>query len=523
MYVRKKANKTGSISVQAIEKSKYHGYRVIKTFGCSSDPVEIEMLYREALQWVRSQSGLEIFPDENENARLYDMQFASLYQDQLRLVGPELIFGTLFDRIGYGKVKTTDSILFRSLVITRLYHPGSKLRTMEYLRRFMHVDYSVDKVYRFLDKLCIRTDKGGVEECGVKWQVEQISFAHTREVMGGEVSVVFYDTTTLYFESREDDMRVPGFSKDGKHSNPQVVLGLLVGTGGNPIGYELHRGNKYEGETLIPIIKKMEKRFGMQHPIVIADAGLLSQSNLVELEKNGYRYILGARIRSLKQEVKEEILSKNLTHGQSTEIAFGSRRMIVTMSDNRAKKDASEREKGIKRLEKKFASGKITKQSVNNRGYNCLLSIEGEMTVCIDEAKIEEAARLDGLKGYITNSSLPTGEIIDNYRNLYLIERAFRFNKTDLDIRPMYHRLFNRIEAHVCVCFTAYTIMLELERILKTSGCGISLHRAMFLAESIHELTYVNPYSNQRKSVLLKTDHDVEVSRLLQLVGEGRI
>lgn len=522
MFVRKKKNKTGSISVQAIEKSKKSGYRVRKTFGCSSDPARIELLYREACHWVEEhQNGVNLFPDEDENARMYDLQFESIAQDQLRLVGPELIFGTLFDRIGYGKARTPDATLFRALVIARLYHPGSKLKTVEYLRRFMHVDYSVDKVYRFLDKLCLRKDIGDAkDEDSVKWQVEQISFAHTKKVMGGEVSVVFYDTTTLYFESREDDMRVPGFSKDGKHSNPQVVLGLLVGTGGNPIGYEIHEGNRYEGETLVPMIQKMERRFGLKHPTVIADAGLLNRNNLKELEDNGYDYILGARIRSAKQETKDCILGKGLKDGQSAEIMADNRRMIITMSDRRAAKDAAERNKGIGRLRKRFASGKVTKQSVNNRGYNSLLSVDGEMSVKIDDEKIAQASRFDGLKGYITNSKLPVGEIVANYRNLFLIERAFRFNKTDLDIRPMYHQLFNRIEAHVCICFTAYTIMLELERTLKESKCGMSLHRAMFLAENIHELRYVNPYSKKSKSVLLKTEHDEEVDALLRAVRD---
>ena len=520
MFVRKKANKTGSVSVQAIEKSRCGGYKVRKTFGCSSDPADIELLYREARQWVRDQKGPSLFPDEDENARIYDMQFESISQSQLRLAGPDMVYGTLFDRIGYGRVATSDPVLFRALVVARLYRPGSKLRTVEYLRRFMHVDYSVDRVYRFLDELCLREDADG--SGGVKRQVEQISFAHTREVVGGEVSVVFYDTTTLYFESREDDVRVPGYSKDGKHSNPQVVLGLLVGAGGNPIGYELHKGNRYEGDTLLPIIRKMEKRFGLSRPTVIADAGLLNKTNVKELEQGGYCYILGARIRALRQDLKDEILGWGLDNGQSAELSDGGRRLIVTMSGKRAAKDASERAKGIERLRKRFATGRITKQSVNNRGYNSLLSLTGEMTVQIDEKKIESASRLDGLKGYLTNSRLAAGEIVENYRHLFMIERAFRFNKTDLDIRPMYHRLLNRIEAHVCICFTAYSVMLELERVLKASCCGISLHRAMFLAENIHELNYINPYSMKAKSVLLKTEHDDEVDTLLKVLKEGK-
>lgn len=526
MFVRKKKNKSGSISIQVINKSDSTGYKVIKTFGCSSDPDDIERFYKEACKWAdEAEYGLDLFADEDDDARQYDKAMSTISQNQLRLVGPELIYGTLFDRIGYNRIKTSDATLLRALVVTRLYRPGSKLRTVEYLSRFMHVDYSVDKVYRFLDRLCAREENGKVkdESKEVKWQVEDISFAHTRALMGGEVSVIFYDTTTLYFESREDDLRVPGYSKDGKNSNPQVVLGLLVGTGGNPIGYEIHKGNRYEGDTLIPIIQKMEKRFGLSHPTVIADAGLLNKHNIEGLEKGGYTYIIGSRIKSMKQTVKENVLALELKNGEAKSIEVDGKRMVVSMSEKRAIKDVKDREKGIARLRKRFTSGKITKQNINNRGYNRLLSIKGDMTAIIDETKVEELARFDGLKGYMSNTALPDTEIISNYGYLHMIERAFRFNKTDLDIRPMFHRLANRIEAHVCICFTAYTIMLELERLLKKLAPDISLQRAMFLAEGIQELCYINPYSNKTMSVMLKTDHDDEVTLLLKAVRQEEI
>ena len=254
--------------------------------------------------------------------------------------------------------------------------------------------------------------------------LENVSLKHTKRVLGGEVTVVFYDTTTMYFESREDDIRVPGYSKDGKRSNPQIVLGLLVGTGGNPIGYEIHKGNQYEGATLIPTIQKIEKRFSLSKPTVIADAGLLNKVNMQSLEADGYKYILGGRIKSMSGEDKKRILALNLKNGDAASLMIGDRRLIISMSKKRAKKDMKEREKGIKRLEKKFQSGTITKT---------------------------------------------------------------------------YHRLINRIEAHVCICFAAYTIMLELERKLKQAGSEITLHRAMFLAEGIYEITYINPYNNKKK------------------------
>ena len=343
--------------------------------------------------------------------------------------------------------------------------------------------------------------------------------------MGGQVTVAFYDTSTLYFESQEDDVRVPGYSKDGKNENPQVVLGLLVAAGGNPIGYELHKGNQYEGTTLLPIVKKLEKRFNLSHPIIVADAGLLSKKNIEQLEEEGYEYILGARIRSLSRADKETVLKLGLKDGWLKSMTIKDRRYVISMSDKRAKKDARDREKGVKRLEKRFASGKITKESVNNRGYNRFLTLHGEATVTIDQDKIAEDARLDGLKGYVTNSKIRNKAVVENYRNLSFIERAFRMNKTDLAIRPIYHRLFNRIEAHVCICFTAYTVLLELERTLaktadkKNKKPGITIYRAKFLAESLYNIEYVNPYNGKKMSVMLRTDYDEEVTKLLDAIG----
>ena len=530
MFVEKKLNKSGSTSVRIMRK--VHGKRkCVKVMGCSSDAEEIGLLIKRGNRWIEEhQRSVPLFEFDDE-AVAYDKVLASLRQSQLRLIGPELVYGTLFDRIGYDRVKTANNALFRALVVTRLYHPGSKLRTAEYMERFMHQSYSPDAIYRFLDELCAR-DKTAEqvreavdESIGVKWQVEQVAFEHTKAVMGGQVTVAFYDTSTLYFESQEDDVRVPGYSKDGKNENPQVVLGLLVGTGGNPIGYELHKGNQYEGATLLPIVKKLEKRFNLSHPVIVADSGLLSAKNIEQLEGEGYEYIIGARVRSMSKADKEAVMKLGLKDGDLKSLTIKDRRHVISMSASRARKDARDREKGIKRLEKRFASGKITKASVNNRGYNRFLTLKGETTVTIDQDKIAEDARLDGLKGYVTNSKIEDKEIVENYRNLAFIERAFRMNKTDLAIRPIYHRLFNRIEAHVCICFTAYTILLELERTLaktadkKNKKPGISIYRAKFLAESLYEIEYVNPYNGKKMSVMLRTDYDEEVVKILDAIG----
>lgn len=520
MFVRRKRNNSGTISVQVV--SKVDGkYRVQKSFGSSRDEVALKSLEQKARQWADEQEfGESLFAPEG--AAEYDAIMSNIGQNQLRLAGPELVYGRLFDKIGFGSVRTSDDEIFKSLVVTRLYRPGSKLKTLRYMAYFMNKYYSEDKIYRYLDELCWRPEtKRKAGEYDVKHDVERVTYNQTKKVLGDAMTVVFYDTTTMYFESREDDVRIPGWSKDGKNANPQVVLGLLVGPGGNPIGYEIHPGNTYEGRTMLPIIQKLQKRFSFPKPVVVADAGLLSNENIRALEEGGYEYILGARIRSKKEEFKEKIIALNLSNGESASIGLSDgRRMVVTMSDARAKKNEEDRKKGLARLEKRFRTGKLTKDKLNNRGYNRFLTMEGEASIKIDQDKVAKDKRLDGYKGYTTNCSLPDDKVIEEYGYLFMIERAFRFCKTDLDIRPMYHRLFNRIEAHVCICFVAYTIMLELERLLKAAKSKISLDRARFLAEKIYQIDYINPYDNKHKSVLLHTKEEPEVAELLDIIAK---
>lgn len=179
-----------------------------------------------------------------------------------------------------------------------MFNPSSKLKTIDYLCRYQGVVYSISKIYRFLDNLCYRKEKKKQKQQvqDIKTLVEQISFDHTKAVLGGSVSVVFYDMTTLYFESGdEDDLRKTGFSKDGKQQCPQIFLGLLVGFGGNPIGYEIFEGNTYEGNTFIPLVKRMQEKYGLGKPIIVADSGLLSKQNIQSFLDDDYEFILGAR------------------------------------------------------------------------------------------------------------------------------------------------------------------------------------------------------------------------------------
>ena len=421
----------------------------------------------------------------------------------------------LYDKIGYSELHHD---MFRHLVICRLFNPGSKLRTVEYLRRYLNVDYDVESIYKFLDNLCYRKDKDCKKDEGgkpirpdgedVKTRVERISYAWTKRQCGESISVVFYDMTTLYFEAaQEDDLRKTGFSKDGKHACPQIFLGLLVAPGGNPVGYEIYEGNIHEGKTLIPVVEALANKHGFGHPIVVADAGLLSKSNIEELQKNGYEYIIGARVKNETEEIRQSIIGMNLQYGDIKVIDKGSGvRLIVSKSEKRAKKDAHARKKGLERLQKRFDTGKLTKASINRRGYNKYLKMEGDVTITIDMEKYEADTVWDGVKGFVTNTKLAEKEVLSSYSNLWFIERAFRMNKGDLRARPIYHRLHNRIEAHICICFTAYTIMLELERMLKAAKSEITIYQAGHLTKTMYQLNYQLPRSGRQKSLILQMD-----------------
>jgi len=483
----------GKISVQIISKSSGK-HKVIKTIGCGHTDQQIEKLTYLAKQEIKrlsAQQGLFV----SEQDTVIEDVFSTLSNASIRTVGPELIFGSIYNHTGYNNIGED---IFRHLVIARLAFPLSKLKTIEYLYRYQGISINIDTVYRSLDKL----------NSTLKDEIEQITFAHTLKFLKGKISVVFYDMTTLYFEaSDEDDLRKAGFSKDGKAHNPQIFLGLLVGLGGYAIGYDIFEGDIYEGHTLIPFLEKTSKKFNLNKPIVVADAGLLSNENIEALQRQDYEYIIGARLKNESQKIKDQVLSKQLGDRQIRQIKKqDGNHLVITYSSKRAAKDAFNRKRGLKRLEKQIRTGKLTKSSINNRGYNKYLKLKGEVNVEIDYDKFTSDYVWDGLKGYVTNSVISNKQIVENYKNLWHIEKAFRMSKTDLRIRPIYHRVRERIEAHICISFTAYSIYKELERVLYKENSNLSVKKAAELTHNMYQITFTLPESKHTKSMLLKTD-----------------
>jgi transposase len=499
MYVRKKKNRSGSTSVVVVEK-KNGKVRYLTTIGISNDISEIESLCKQGEKWIISARGDRDMFIENERIQEEKQLTECLLNniENILLNGTQLILTPVFKLIGFDKIN--DDIL-KHLAISRICQPRSKSATVDYLKSYFDEDVDLNKLYRYLDKL----------HDTQKEKIQKISVEHTRGILGGKIGLVFYDVTTLYFETDyADDLRKPGFSKDGKHSQPQIVLGLLVSQGGYPLAYSLHQGNKYEGHTMLPAVEDFVKQFELKEFVVVADSGLMNYDNIKLLEEKKYKYIIGARIKNEKQEIKQWILSLEKQDGSFFELGKLPRcRLIIGYSQNRAKKDQHNREKGIRRLEKEYKSGTITKDKVNKRGYNKFLKVDKNIKVIIDYDKIKEDECWDGWKGYITNTDLPADRVYQEYSELWQVERAFRITKGTLELRPMFHFTGKRIEAHVCICFVAYKVYKELERILKLKEINLSVDKVLDIAKTITTLKIKLTISNQTitKTMILTEKH----------------
>ena len=504
MFVRKKKNRSGTTSIVVVEK-RNGNYREIITIGTSSSPSELESLCSRGKKWISHQLGeqdvFEVLDKVIEEKQVTEYLLSNI--KNILLNGVQLILNKVFKLTGFNAVEDD---IFRQLVIARLSQPMSKSATVEYLKSHFDEDAQLHRIYRYLDKLYNTQQE----------KIQQISVEHTLRILGGKIGLMFYDVTTLYFEADYgDDLRETGFSKDGKHSQPQVVLGLLVSKDGYPLSYSIFNGSQYEGRTMLPVIEDFVHKFNLDDFIIVADSGLMNQNNIAMLESGNYNYIIGARIKNESNEIKNWVLSLSKQDGVFYETRKGTARLIVGHSDNRAKKDRHNREKGVKRLVKAYRSGNITKENINKRGYNKFLEISDNVRVAINQDKIKQDEQWDGLKGYLTNTSLPSEEVYVQYSGLWLVERAFRITKGTLEMRPMFHFTSKRIEAHVCICFVAYKVYKELERILKMKQINMSVDKVLDIAKTITTIKINLPISgNTMTKTMLLTQRDKSIAQL---------
>lgn len=430
---------------------------LIKHVGCAFSDAKIELFKikaSEELNLIKFKNQLSMFPALRETARAKLVNW--------HITGFHQIFGRIYDSIGF----PNDTL--RDLIVARIAYPKSKLATVRYLDQYLGIKLSIDPVYRFLNTL----DKN---------ELTRIAFDFVSQKNNG-IALIFYDVTTLYFEAGdEDDLRKKGYSKDHKNELPQIVIGLFVDKDGYPFDFDFYEGSTFEGHTFPKAIKELTTKYKLDDLVVVADAGMLSETNINFLEAENISYIVGARLKGMSEKFKEQIFAHNFIVEPTQDITFniGTRqskhkRLIIDYSEKRAKKEKYNRDKLVQKLETKIDS----KKTLIKKSKYLILENQGEIAG-IDHKKIELDKRHDGLKGYWTNlkARIKPKEIIDQYHNLWQVERAFRMSKSDLAERPIFHRRFERIRGHLLICFCSLLVMKETERVLKQKE--ISLVRAI--------------------------------------------
>ena len=406
-----------------------------------------------------------------------NVNLKKLKEEQRNTIGIHEAYGKIYKEIGFDQVLTkrhkSASNILHHIVMGRLASPKSKRATVSLLEKDFGINLNLNQVYRMMDKI----DDKVVEK------IQKKAYQTTKSILRDKINVLFYDCTTLYFESfTPDELKKNGYSKDGKFNQPQVLLALLVTESGLPIGYEVFPGNTFEGHTLRPIIEKIKTKYDLQQVVFVADSGLLSKENTVFLQENNFDYIVGARLRNLPENLKKTILNTFKSEQKITEntakIEYQDKRIILKYSPKRAKKDKKDREEAIERIQKNFKRSKNPKSLLSNHGYKKFLKLTGTSTLEINQTKIEEEAKWDGISGVITNvERLSHEEVINHYKNLWQIESCFRVQKTDLKIRPIYHWTPDRIRAHIAICFMAFSCQQHLSYRLRMQKITLSIEQ----------------------------------------------
>jgi transposase len=346
-----------------------------------------------------------------------------------------------------------------ALVLNRILEPYSKRRVELWLEEVYEPRFSRLKLqhfYRCLDFL----DED-------KTKIEEDLFSSVKDLFNLELDIVFYDTTSVYFEGEGPrGLARKGYSQDKRPDLNQILIGVLMTQEGIPIGCEVFPGNCYDGSTLKCALEVLSKRFHLKRVIFVGDRAMVSQDNLSHLEEYGYEYILGVRMRQLK-DVNKEVLSRagryHLVNESLwvKEVKVGEVRYVLCFNPEEAKRDEEERKVIVENLEGKIKSGSLKK--VLKRDAQRYLKLEKER-FSLNYQKIEEEARYDGKYVLRTNTELKTQEVALAYKNLWLVENTFRNLKDILKIRPIFLWTPARVKGHVFVCFLAFLLTVTLQK-----------------------------------------------------------
>jgi len=476
VFIYKRKNNSGSISIIVLKKQR-RSNKVVSYVGTANNEYELEYLIRVAKKRISNIQGeqLSIFDNQTAAAKLHGFLKRFIPKHAIR-VGYYEVFGKVFDELQLNDL--VKSSLFKNLIIARIAKPNSKLSTARWLNDKLQVKTNSDQIYRLMDEIDYLTQR----------QINNHLYQYVKDYLNDEIHVIFFDATTLHFETFEtDSFRSLGYSKVGKHNQPQIVVGLMVTREGLPLGYEVFPGNKWDGHTIVSALTRVKRRSGVNRVVFVADAGMSTEKNIALIEEFGYEFILADKLKSRSDQIKEYVLDpKNYNDQDICEMVIGARnhKLISHYSEDRARKDRVDRENVIERTRKKISrKNRITKSVIRAPKYFDLI---GQSNLVLNREKVRNDQRWDGIKGYRTNiEDLPAIDIIARYHDLWQVERAFKVTKQDLGIRPIHHRKRDRIRAHIFLVFVSLVVSRMVE--LKVKDIKLTTARMLEHLDSVQE------------------------------------
>ena len=492
MRLRTVKTASGKYAIQVV--SKHLGILTVhKHIGSYENAQEKTVLSKKAYDFIQQSTGQISFLDHLTTTSLSDIIIT-----QSRPLFAYDLFSRCYEKIG---LSIYSDPLIKDLIISRIYHPASKRILQEYLHESLGRTYSLKTIYRHVKKSL----KSGIKE---RYQKALISFA--KEDLKDTLRLVFYDVITLYFDSHvKTTLKNFGFSKDHRPQDTQIVIGLVVNQNGFPLYFDTFAGNTFEGHTFVIIIENICTLLNTHTLIVVADAAMLSQNNIEQLEKKGIGFIVGARLANLPQEIIDQISKKIVKQdGSITSLLYKKHRLICEYSTKRAVKDSYERTKQIT-----TANVVINNPTTATRRYRFVQKSPNH-EYKLNSLLIEKAEKLEGIKGYVTNTKLDDQTIINRYHELWHIENSFRITKSDLEARPIFHRLEETIKAHMIIVFAELAIVKYIEL-----ATGMSIKKVLHICSKM--LTHT--LKNRKTRETIETETTIEDPKLKEVTDYLRV
>ncbi|NLH79170.1 MAG: IS1634 family transposase [Acidobacteria bacterium] len=458
-------------------------------------------------------------------------------------IGPALIFERLWKELGIGQVLRellsqrkfefdVERAVFLS-VLHRLFVSGSDRSCDKWHRDYVLQGVeglSLHHLYRAMaflgEELDDQRDRTPFSPRCTKDLVEEALFDRRRDLFSG-LDCVFFDTTSVYFEGEGGQtLGRPGHSKDHRPDCNQMIVGVILDNSGHPVCCEMWPGNTADVRSLIPVIARIRSRFEIGRFCIVSDRGMISEQTMAWLEKEKILYILGARMRRVR-EINEDVLSragryrevypeggspKEPSPLKVKEVMIEQRRYIVCLNERQARKDAADRRAILEALQEKIRSN--PKSLVGNKGYRKYLSINRD-GVSIDRKKILEEERFDGKWVLKTNTGLGAQQVALKYKELWQVEQVFREMKSILETRPIYHQRDETIRGHVFCSFLALVLRKELDRRLEKAGHCFEWADIKQDLKSLQEIVI----EDNGKRLAIRSECKGSCGRLFQSVG----